>query len=139
MSDVNKPMKSANSYTAMGFLAMCFAVVGLVGLFALFAAPLPLQRAIAREQALDETLIALHSAAPQAGLDALKDRLDDSAAAFSPLPSNADVAVAQERVAMRARLVAESNAVASRMQLMIGVVTIMASVFGAALIGFGKN
>ncbi len=139
MSEVSTPTKAANAYTAMGFLAMCFAVVGLVGLFALFAAPLPLQRAIAREQTLDEVLIALHSSQPQAGLVALKDRLDDSAAAFTPLPANVDEAVAHERVAMRARLQAESNAVSSRMQLMIAVVTAMAAVFGAAIIGFGRR
>ena len=35
---------------------MTFVVVGLTGLFATFAAPLPLQRALLREAALDEAL-----------------------------------------------------------------------------------
>ncbi len=131
--------KSPNAYTAMGFLAMCFMIVGLVGLFAVFAAPLPLARAMAREVTLDEALVALHSADPKAGIEALKDRLDDSAAAFTPLPANPDLAVAQERLAMRIRLRAEADAVASRMELMICVVTVMAAVFGAAIIGFGRR
>jgi len=38
------------------FVAMAFAVVGLTGVFATFAAPLPLERALAREAALDEAL-----------------------------------------------------------------------------------
>ena len=39
--------------TWIAFLAMAFVVVGLAGLFASYAVPLPLQRAIAREAALD--------------------------------------------------------------------------------------
>lgn len=139
MPNTTTPAKPSNAYTAMGFMAMCFAVVGLVGLFASFAVPLPLARAMAREVTLDEALVALHSTAPQAGLDALKDRLASSAAAFTPLPTNPDAAVAAERIAMRARLRAQSDAVASRMQLMIGVVTVMAAVFGAATIGFARR
>ena len=139
MSQSAASSKPANAYTAMGFLAMCFAIVGLVGLFASFAAPLPLARAMAREATLDQAQLALHSANPQAAMDVLKDRLDDSAQAFSPLPADPDAAVAAERVAMRARLRAEAAAVASRMQLMICIVTAMAAVFGCAIIGFGRR
>lgn len=131
--------RSTNHFTKMGFLAMCFAVVGLVGLFATFATPLPLHRAIARSAALDEALVALHGPNPQAALDALKPRLDDSAAAFTPLPVNPDAAVAAERHAMWGRFEAEAEATASRMQLMICIVTIMAAIFGAAMMGRGRR
>lgn len=131
--------KPNNSYTMMGFLGMCFAIVGLVGLFAVFAAPLPLHRAIARDAALDEALVALHGADPAAGMAALKDRLDESAAAFTPLPANPDAAVATERRAMFSRFEAESDATSSRMQLMIVIVTVMAAVFGAAIAGLGRR
>jgi hypothetical protein len=139
MSIPKTPAKPSNSYTLMGFLAMCFAIVGLVGLFASFATPLPLYRALARDTALDAALVAMHGPNPQAALEALQPRLDDSAAAFTPLPANPDAAVAAERTAMHARFVAEANATASRMQLMIGIVTVMSAVFGAAIIGFGKR
>jgi hypothetical protein len=133
------PATTDNRFTKMGFLAMCFAIVGLVGLFGTFATPVPLARAIARETALDDAQVAMHSANPQAALEALKDRLDDSAAAFTPLPANPDAAVAAERVAMRSRMMADSVAMAARMRLMIGIVTVMAAVFGSAIIGFGRR
>ena len=139
MPTLAAPPAADNRFTKMGFLAMCFAIVGLVGLFGTFATPVPLARAISRETALDDAQVAMHSANPQAGLDALKDRLDDSAAAFTPLPANPDSAVAAERVAMRSRLMADSVATASRMRLMIGIVTVMAAAFGSAIIGFGRR
>lgn len=131
--------RPANQYTAMGFLAMCFAIVGLVGLFASFATPLPLYRSIARDAALDSALVALHSADPKTALAALADQLDDSYAALAKLPADPDAAVAAERRAMRARFVAEADATGSRMQLMIGIVTVMSAIFGTALIGFGRR
>ena len=126
------------NFTAIGFLVMCFAIVGLVGFFAAFATPVPLYRAVAREAALDDALVAVHGANAQAALEALKPRLDDSAAALFPLPANPDAAIAAERVAMRRRFVLEANATAGRMNLMIAVVTVMACVFGAAIIGFSR-
>ncbi len=129
----------SNRGSILGFIAMCYGIIGLVGIFATFAVPLPLQRAIAREATLDEAQIALHSANPQAGLAALKDRLDDSAAAFTPLPANPDAAIAAERLAMRARLQEDSAAIAERMRWMIGAITILAGAFGIALSGGGRR
>jgi hypothetical protein len=133
------PRPANNSFAAAGFLTMCFAIVGLVGVFATFAAPLPLYRAMLRDTALDETLVALKSSTPQAGLDALKARLDESAKAFVPLPANPDAAVAQERQAMHQRFHEEADATGYRMKLMIGIVTVMAAVFGAAITGLGRR
>lgn len=125
--------------TLTGFILCCFAVVGLVGAFATFAAPLPLERALAREEALDAAQAALSGPNPQAAILALKDRLDDSAASLIPLPADPLAAIAAERVAMRARQRAEADAVASRMRLMIGVVTVMAAAFGTAITGFARR
>lgn len=125
--------------TLVGFLVCCFAVVGLVGLFATFAAPLPLQRAMAREETLDAAQEALSGPDPAAAIAALKDRLDDSAPALIPLPANPQAAIAAERVAMRARQRAEAEAVGARMRLMIGIVTVMAAVFGTAVTGFARK
>lgn len=139
MSAPVQPQRASNTFAAAGFLVMCFAIVGLVGVFATFATPLPLHRALLRDVTLDETLIALHGPQPQAALDALKPRLDDSAPAFTPLPANPDDAVAAERKAMRQRFIEESDATAYRMKLMIGIVTVMAAVFGAAITGLGRR
>jgi hypothetical protein len=139
MSAPSQPPRASNSFAATGFLVMCFAIVGLVGIFATFAAPLPLYRAMLRDAALDEVLVALHSPQPQAALEALKPRLDESAQAFAPLPANPDAAVAAERQAMHQRFREEADATAWRMKLMIGIVTIMAAVFGAAITGLGRR
>ncbi len=125
--------------TWTGFLVVCFAIVGLVGVFGTFAATLPLHREIAREATLDEALQAVRGPNPASAIAALKDRLDDSAAALIPLPAAPEAAIAAERLAMRARFLAEADAIAARMHWMILIVTLMAAVFGAALMAFGAR
>lgn len=115
-----------------GFMAAAVAVVALLGVLAVSVAPLPLERAMAREAALDELL-----AAPD-HYEALKTRLDDSAEAVAPGPELAR-RVAAERVAMRARLQAEADEAGLRLRWMIIVAGVMASVFGAALFGVGRK
>jgi len=127
----------SNRASLVGFLAMCFVIVGLVGLFASFAAPLPLQRALTREHTLDEAEAALAGPNPQAAIAALKDRLDDSAPALIPLPADAHAAIQAERVAMRARFLSDSDVVNTRMRWMIIIVTVMSAIFGVAITGFG--
>ena len=46
------------NFNLLAFVAMAFAIVGLIGIFATYAAPLPLERAVARETALDAVLAA---------------------------------------------------------------------------------
>ena len=130
---------SRSSRSSVGFLAMCFAIVGLVGVFAAFATQVPLHRAIARDAALDDALIALHGPDPMVALEALRPRLDDSAPAVIPPPANPEAAIAGERVAMRKRFVTEADATSRRMNLMIGIVTVMAFVFGAAITGLARR
>jgi hypothetical protein len=140
MSEAPTPVRrSNNSFAAAGFLAMCFAIVGLVGIFATFAAPLPFYHAMVRDVALDDALVALRGPNPQADIKALAPRLDESARAFDPLPANAEQAVSTERAAMHQRFREEADATAYRMKLMIGIVTVMAAVFGAAITGLGRR
>ena len=98
-------MAERRNYATLGFLVMAFAVVGLVGIYASFAAPLPLQRALARDTALDAALAAAASPDPQAALKALARRLGDSA---GPLaggdPATLPARIQAERIAMRASL-----------------------------------
>ena len=120
-----------NSGTWMAFLATAFAVVGLTGVFASYAAPLPLERAMARDAALDE---ALASGGQRAALDALRPRLDESAAILDGA-GPIEARVASARAAMREELLREAAAVGDRVRLMIAVVTVLAAVFGAVVVG----
>ncbi len=121
-----------NSATWMAFLAMAFAVVGLIGTFASYAAPLPLQRAMARDAALDQ---ALATDGGKAALEPLRDRLDDSAATVidggGPLADR----VAAARAAMHAELGHEAEAVGFRLRLELLVVTAVAAGFGMVIVG----
>ena len=67
--------------------------------------------------------------------NALRERLDDSAAGVingaGPLPAR----VAAARTAMRAELSREAEAVGARLRFMLVVVTVVAAVFGAVVLG----
>jgi ActR/RegA family two-component response regulator len=116
----------------MAFLAMAFVVVGLVGLFASYAAPLPLQRAMARDATLDE---ALATGGQKAALEPLRERLDDSAALVIDGTGPIAERVAAARTAMHASLVHEADAVGDRLRLELLVVTVVAAAFGAVVVG----
>ncbi len=78
----------------MGFLAVAFAMVGLIGLIASYAAPLPLERAMARDAALDAVLEQAGSD-PAAAIEALRPRLAESADAL--LAAGGDLAGRRSR------------------------------------------
>lgn len=124
-----------NSGTWTAFLAMTFIVVGLTGLFATYATPIPLERALARDAALDEALASNGQPNQAATLEALRDRLDDSAATVingtGPLPAR----VAAARTAMHAELEHEASAIGDRLRFMIIVVTLLGALFGAIILG----
>jgi hypothetical protein len=124
-----------NSGTWMAFLAMTFVIVGMAGLFASYAAPIPLQRAMARDATLDE---ALASGGAPAALEGLRARLDDSAAEVIDGTGPLDARVAAARAAMRAELTHEADAVGERLRLMLVIVTIVGAVFGAVVVGASR-
>jgi hypothetical protein len=124
-----------NSGTWTAFLAMTFIVVGLTGLFATYATPIPLERALARDAALDEALATEGQPNQAALLEALRDRLDDSAAAVIKGTGPLAVRVAAARNAMHAELQHEADAIGDRLRFMIIVVTVLGIVFGAVILG----
>ncbi len=73
-------MAQAGQGSWMFFAGVMVGIVGLVGIFATYAAPVPLERALAREAALDDALATIRAPDPQAALAGLADRLGDSAA-----------------------------------------------------------
>ena len=121
--------------TWFAFLAVAFAVIGLTGMFATFAAPIAYQRAWQREQVLNEAQAAL--AAPNAAdlIAALRPRLDDSAAALLPVGGDMPARIAAERLAMRARFEIDANATMTRLRWLVAVVSLGAAGFGAIIMG----
>ena len=133
------PTPPARRFTsASGFLLMCFAVVGLVGIMTTYVAPLPMARAVRRDTTLDQVLLASHAANPQAALDALRPMLAESADAVLPAGQPIDPAalvnrVAAQRLAVRLRLETEQAELSLRLRVLIGVVTLMGAGFGLAI------
>jgi hypothetical protein len=119
--------------TLAAFLAMAFVATGLTGLFATYAAPLPLQREAAREAALDEAMAAANGAEPAAALARLRPALGDSATALAPGP-NLEARIATERQAMRARFATENAVTLTRLRWLVVIVTATATLFGVALL-----
>ncbi len=115
--------------TWIGFLTMAFAIVGLAGLFASFALPVALDRAIAQTALLDA------SGTPQARIVAALGE-----AGARPILQATDSDAAKLQAAARTILrqaVAEQDATALRLRWLIVVVSLMGAVFGAAVLGAG--
>jgi len=137
-SDLEQPVEKPPgriNFNLLAFVAMAFAIVGLIGIFATYAGPLPLERAMARETALDAVLAAAKSGHPEAALDALKPQLDDSAVVLKGGVEGIEQRVAAERVAMRARFTADAAATGVRLRWLIGMITLMAFVFATTMMG----
>lgn len=125
--------------TWAAFLAMAFVVVGLAGLFASYAVPLPLERALARDATLDAALAASRGPDPAAALAALRDDLGDSADVVLAPGGDLAARIGAERIAMRTRLRAEADAVARRTRWLLGIVTLMGAAFGVAILHIGRR
>ena len=121
-----------NTATWMAFLVAAFGVVGLMGVFASYAAPLPFERAVARDATLDE---ALATGDNKPALESLRDRLDDSAPVVIDGTGPIGDRVATARVAMHTALQAEAAAIGGRVRLELLVVTLVAAGFGLVVLG----
>jgi hypothetical protein len=132
---IERPNDTQPNYTWMAFVAMAFTVAGLIGVFATYAVAVPLQRALAREAALDEALAAAGSPEEMQRLQALAPRLGDSAPALTAGDGLLPDRVARERTAMRLRFQEEARFLAGRLRLMIVVVTVLCAGFTCAVVG----
>ena len=125
-------MSERKSLAWMGFVFMAFAVVGLAGIFATYAAPLPLERALSREAALDEALAAIGTPDEAARLRALAPRLGRSADALGGDPATVAERIRDERAEIRAEFAAEAERLGWRLRFLILVITIMGGGLGAS-------
>ncbi len=117
---------------------MAFVIVGLAGIFGTYAAPVPLGRALVREAALDQVLLAASAPDEASRLAALRPVLGDSADAVLSGPGTLPERVARERARIRAAFERQAAGLAMRLRLLIGVVTLAAGLFGLAMLGVGR-
>lgn len=125
--------RSGGSWIA--FAVMAVVVVGLAGSFATFALPIPMQRAVLLDAALDEARAAAQAPDPQERLEALRPRLGDSADRLIGGTGSIEERIERERVAMRARFLAEEQATAQRLRWLTAIVTLMAAIFVGTIVG----
>ena len=128
---------NGGSWTA--FLVVAFAVLGLVGAFAVFAAQIPMERALARNAALDQALAASTGPDGPARLDALRPALDDSAGHIIGPAGLMTDKVAAERARMLAAFGQEARDIGVRLRLVIAVFTAACAVFGVAVLSIVRR
>ncbi len=127
-------MRDRLTWTA--FLGMCFAVVGLTGLFASYGPLIPYERGMARLAVLDEVVAASQAADAPARLAALRPALADQADAVLAGPGALADRVAAARIRVQAETAREGASVAYRIRLMVGVVTLLAGGLGMGIMLF---
>jgi hypothetical protein len=121
----------------LGFLAVSFLLVCLVGLFASYATPIPYARGMLREQALDDALATANAADPKAALEAMRDRLGDQAHIVLGDTGSLAERVAIARREVGARVTAEGQETATNLRILVVVTSVICALFGIALSGVG--
>ncbi len=119
-----------------GFLACAFLIPGLIGTFAAYSIPVPAIDEAAQASALEALLTAPSPAALQAQIAALPTQLDPDTYALianptQPLPAR----VAAAEAHMRREVIAQAQASAYRVRLMVITMTILGALFGISLLG----
>ena len=118
------------------FLIMCFAVLGLTGLFGTYGPQIPLERALTRLQSLDEAQAAVAGPDAPARLSALRETLGPLAETVIDGPGPALDRIAAARATVQAESWREAASVAHRVRVMIVSITVLAGLFGAGVMLF---
>jgi hypothetical protein len=127
------------SYSRIGFMLTCFLFPGLIGTFASFTIPAPVVDEQHQQAALDAVLSAPDTATQKAAIASLPNDVDDDTAAIvtnGTGPIAGRVAAAEQN--MRSEVVAEARAEAYKIRLMVITMTLLAAMFGVALMGAAK-
>ena len=135
-------MRPDATWTA--FLMMCFAVVGLTGLFATFSAGIPLEHGMARLAVLDQVLAAARQPDAATRLPALRPELARSLGTLEADvvlsgPGELFDRVAAARETVLSETGRESRSVTHRTRLMVGIVTLMAALVGAGIMALSRR
>ncbi len=131
--------RGSNIGSWTGFLIVAFGALGLIGAFGTYAAELPFDRAMARSATLDKVLAASHAPDPAAAEAALRPLLGDSADEVLQGSGTLEARVEAARRAMFADMHAESAIYGFRLRCYIAVFTVMAAIFGAMVMSFGRQ
>ena len=130
-------MRPNAAWTA--FLLMCFALVGLTGMFASYAVTIPPDRTLARLQVLDGILAADHRA-DAAGLEALRPMLGP---VVGPQvldgPGVLFDRVAAQRTVVMEEGEREGRSVEHRIRVLVGIVTAMSGLLGAGIMAISRR
>lgn len=129
----------ADRVTWTAFLLMCFALVGMSGLFATYATTVPLERALIRTGVLDQVLAASRAEDAPARLAALRPALGLRADAVLSGPGELWDRVAAERVVVLDEQGRDARNVAYRIRVLIVVVTLMAALVGAGIMALAQR
>lgn len=114
----------------IAFLVTCFALTGLVGLFASYGAAIPLERGLHRESVLDLAL-----AGPTPDRNALRAAFDPKTVSdLLDLPGDRGMRAAGLRAQIRREAIEEQAAVAARIRLLVVVVTVLSGAVGVGLL-----
>jgi hypothetical protein len=132
-----RPKTYWGTWTA--FLMMAFAVLGMVGAFAVFAAQIPYERAMARSDALDLAAIQLNAPNGDKQLKGLRLALGDSADRIVNQPAPVAITIARERTRMFDAFSNEAADIGTRLRVVIAVFTIACALFGAAVLSIVRR
>ena len=130
-------MNDRATWTA--FLLMCFALVGLAGMFATYATTIPLERALIRTGTLDQVLDAARAPDAAARLAALRPALGERADTVLSGPGELWDRVAAERAVVLEEQGREARSVAHRTRILVIIVTLMAALVGAGIMALASR
>lgn len=131
-------MRPNATWTA--FLLMCFALVGLTGLFASYAVIIPPGRTLARLEVLDQVLAASRQPDAPTRLDALRPMLGPVVGPqVMDGPGDLFDRVASQRQVVLQEGERETNSVVYRIRVMVAVVTVMSAVVGSGIMALNRR
>lgn len=125
--------------TWYGFLLVAVGTVGLTGLFATYAARLPIERALHRIEVLDQARAALDRPDAAAALEGMRAAMGESAAALLPPSGDMAARIAAERAAAMARFKLQDEVVAQRLRWLVGVITLAGGAFACGIMGLAAR
>jgi len=131
-------MRPNATWTA--FLLMCFALVGLTGMFASYAVTIPLDRMTARTGVLDQVLAAARQPDAPARLTALRTYLGpDVSKTVMDGPGDLFDRVAAQRAVVIDEGEREARSVTYRIRVLVAVVTVAAGFVGCGIMGLSRR
>ena len=131
-------MRPNATWTA--FLLMCFALVGLTGMFASYAVIIPPDRTLARLGVLDQVLAAARQPDAPKRLDALRPMLGPVVGPqVMDGPGDLFDRVAAQRQTVLNEGERETNSVVYRIRVLVAVVTAMSAFVGCGIMALNRR